>query len=72
MIHSDVRALAKSDGLVDDQEYIKKNYILNNMKNVVKLAHKKQPKEKVGQMMIEDHLCSQFCYIINTINTTKI
>ena len=38
MVHPDVRALAKSAGLIDDQEFIKKNYILNNMKKVVSLA----------------------------------
>ena len=38
MVHPDVRALAKSAGLIDDQDFIKKNYILNNMKKVVKLA----------------------------------
>ena len=38
MVHPHVRALAKSAGLIDDQDVVKKNYILNNMKNVVKLA----------------------------------
>ena len=38
MIHPDVRALAKSAGLIDNQDFIKKSYILNNMKKVVQLA----------------------------------
>ena len=38
MIHPDVRALAKSAGLIDDQDFIKKNYILKNMKTAVRLA----------------------------------
>ena len=38
MVHPHVRALAKSVGLIDDQDFVKKNYILNNMKNVVTLA----------------------------------
>ena len=38
MIHPDVRALAKSAGLLDDQDFIKKNYILKNMKTAVRLA----------------------------------
>ena len=36
--HPDVRALAKSAGLIDDQDFIKKNYILKNMKTAVRLA----------------------------------
>ena len=36
MVHPDVRALAKSAGVIDDQDFVKKNYILNNIKNVVK------------------------------------
>ena len=38
MIHQDVRVLAKSAGLIDNQDFMKKNYILNNMKKVVTLA----------------------------------
>ena len=38
MRHKDVRGLAKSAGLIDDQDYIKKNCILKNMKNVLTLA----------------------------------
>ena len=38
MIHPDVRVLAKSAGLIDDTDFIKKNHILNNMKNVVSLV----------------------------------
>ena len=38
MVHPNVRALAKSAGLIDDQDFIKKNYILKNMKNALTLA----------------------------------
>ena len=38
MVHTDVRGLAKSAGLIDNQDFVKKNYILNNMKNVLALA----------------------------------
>ena len=38
MVHPEVRALAKSAGLIDDKDYIKKNYILNNIKNAITLA----------------------------------
>jgi len=38
MVHPDVKALAKSAGLIDDRDFIKKNYILNNMKKVITLA----------------------------------
>ena len=37
-------------------------YILNNMNNVVTLAHKKQLRERAVQIMIEDHLCSQLLH----------
>ena len=52
IVHPDVRALAKSAGLIDNPDFIEKNYILNN----------KQPRERVGQMMTEAHLCSQLLY----------
>ena len=38
MVHPDVRALAKSAGLIDDKDVIKKNYILNTIKKIVTLA----------------------------------
>ena len=38
MLHPDVRALAKSAGLIDHQDFMKKSYILNNMNMVVTLA----------------------------------
>ena len=44
MVHPHVRGLAKSAGLIDDQDVVKKNYILNNMKNVVKLAQETRKK----------------------------
>ena len=58
MVHPHLRALPKSAGPIDDQDVVKKNYILNNMKNVVKLAQE-TTKKMLGQMMIEGPSFSQ-------------
>ena len=38
MVHIRVRGLAKIVGLINNEDYVKKSCILNNMKNVVRLA----------------------------------
>ena len=54
-IHPLVRPIAKSAGLVDNNNFMIKNYIMNNMKRSLLLAQEANNKKAHEQMMIQDH-----------------
>ena len=68
MVHPHVRALAKSAGLIDDQDFVKKNYILSNMKNVVKLA---QETTKKNALPTDDRRSLVQSIVIASIPSTE-